>query len=91
MSRLSGTYVSQAWNIADLAIDAEASVDVPVVGAKLGDFVLASMDIDLEQGTLLAQVRAAGIVEATYINTSADPTDLPAGTLRVKVIAYEDI
>jgi hypothetical protein len=91
MSRLSGPVVEQAWNIGDLAINAEASVDVTVSGAKLGDFVLASMDIDLEQGTLLAQVRAANTVEVTYINTSADPTDLPAATLRVKVVAFEDI
>jgi hypothetical protein len=91
MSRLSGLRASQAWDIADLAIDAEASVDVSVPGAKMGDFVFASLDIDLEQGTLLASMRVDGVVEATYINTSADPSDLPAGTLRVKVVPFDAI
>ena len=91
MSRLSGVFVSQTWNIADLAAGAEASVDVAVAGAEMGDFVFASMDIDLEQGALLAQVRAAGIVEVTYINNSVDPSDLASATLRVKVVALNDI
>jgi len=89
MSRLSGPSLEQAFNIADLAISAESSVDVTVPGAKLGDFVLCSMDIDLEQGSLTANVRALNTVEVTYINDAVDPSDLPAGTLRVKVIPFE--
>jgi hypothetical protein len=88
---MSGMSASQAWNIGDLAAGAEASVDVTVPNAKLGDFVLASMNIDLEQGALLANVRAANTVEVTYINNSVDPSDLPAATLRVKVVPFEDI
>jgi hypothetical protein len=91
MSRLSGTITEQTWNIADLAAGAEASVDVAVAGAALGDFCLASLGIDMEQGTLIAQVRAAGIVEVTYVNTSVDPSDLASTTLRVKHIPFDAI
>lgn len=91
MSRLSGTYAEQTWDIGDLAAGAEASVDVVVPGAKLGDFVLASMGIDLEQGALLANVRAANTVEVTYINNSVDPSDLASTTLRVKVVPFDAI
>lgn len=91
MSRLSGMYAEQAWNIADLAASAESSVDVSVPGAKLGDFVLCSLDVDLEEGALTGAVRVDGTVEVTYINDAADPTDIPAGTLRVKVIPFNVI
>ena len=91
MSRLSGMKAEATWNIADLAAGAEASTTVTVPGAKLGDFVLASMGIDLEQGALLAQVSAANTVEATYINNSVDPSDLASTTLRVKVVPFDDI
>jgi len=84
-------YAETTWNIADLAAGAEASTDVTVPGAAMGDFVLASMGIDLEQGALLANVRAANTVEVTYINNSVDPSDLASTTLRVKVIPFDVI
>ncbi len=79
-------YASKTWNIADLAASAEESTTVTVTGAELGDFVIVSLDIDVEQGSLTAQVLSANTVEATYINDSLDPSDLASATLKVLVI-----
>jgi hypothetical protein len=80
-------YAEKAWNIADLGDDAEESTSVTVTGAALGDFVIVSLDIDVEQGSLTAQVLSANTVECTYINSAVDPSDLAAATVRVLVIA----
>jgi len=88
---MSGMYAEKAWDIGDLAAGAEASTTVTVPGAAFGDFVFCSMDIDLEEGTLTAQVSAANTVEAVYINDAEDPSDLAAATLRVKVVPFNDI
>ena len=88
---MSGFYNTATWDIGDLASGAEASTTVTVPGAKMGDFVLASMDIDLEEGALTAQVSAANTVEAVYINDAEDPSDLASATLRVKVIPFDVI
>ncbi len=91
MSRLSGMYAETSWDIGDLASGAEASTTVTVAGAKMGDFVWVSSDIDLEEGSLYGQVSAADTVEAVYINSAEDPSDLAAMTLRIKVVPYDAI
>lgn len=79
-------YASKTWDIADLAESAEESTTITVTGAALGDFVIVSLDIDVEQGSLTAQVLSANTVECTYINDSVNPSDLASATLRVLVI-----
>jgi hypothetical protein len=91
MSRLSGMTASAAWDIGDLASGAEASTTISVPEAQMGDFVLVSSDIDLEEGNLYGQVSAAGTVEVVYINSAEDPSDLASMTVRVKVIPSDVI
>lgn len=79
-------YATKTWDIADLDASAEESTTITVTGAVLGDFVIVSLDIDVEQGSLTAQVLSADTVEATYINDSNDPSNLASATLRVLVI-----
>lgn len=88
---MSGPKAEAAWDIGDLASGAEASTTVSVPGAVMGDFVFLSADIDLEEGSLYGQVVSAGTVEAVYINSAEDPTDLASFTLRVKVVHYNDM
>lgn len=81
-------YGSKTWDVADLAQGAETSTTVTCTGAALGDFVIVSLGVDIEQGSLTAQVLSANTVEVTLINDSLDPSDLASSTLRVMVIAY---
>lgn len=81
-------YAEKAWDVADLAQGAESSTTVTVTGAVLGDFVIVSLGVDVEQGSLTAQVLSADTVEVTLINDSLNPGDPASATLRVFVIAY---
>lgn len=91
MSRLSGFTAEATWNPASILDGDEVAVDVTVVGAKLGDFALASFSLDVADLSLTADVTAANTVTAVLANNTGGAVDLGSGTLRVKVVPYDVI
>jgi len=100
MSRMSGMNPpSQNDNPGAVTIgvpDVTNSVSVP--GAKMGDFVLVSIDDDQRDannyGPILIQgyVESPGVVRVVFANTlTANACDIGPTNIRVKVIPYEDI
>lgn len=80
---------TQTWDPAATAATqgAEATVNVPVAGAAVGDPVLVSHDqFDTEvDAQLIGQVDQAGRVLVRLVNTKALAVNLPSGTLKVLV------
>ena len=79
---------SATWDPGSIASGASESTDVTVSGAALGDFVLASFSLDVQDMILSAEVSAANTVTATLSNLSgaSPPPNLSSGTLRVLVL-----
>ena len=77
---------TSALNPASLADAAGATEVIAVPGAALGDFVLASMSVDVIDVTVTAYVQAAGLVEVRFQNESTGTRDIAAGTLRLAVL-----
>lgn len=74
-----------AWDPASLAAGATATTTVTVPGARPGDFVHASFTT----ATILpfiAQVSAQDTVTVVLWNRTAAAVDVPAGTVRVRVV-----
>jgi hypothetical protein len=69
----------------------EATEDVAVSGAQLGDFAFASMSIDTTDITLTATVTAADVATVVLANNTGGAIDLGSGTLYVMVIPREVI
>jgi len=79
-------YGSTTWNVADLAAAADESKEVTVTGAALGDFVIASLGVDIADMGISAQVTAADTVTVTVTNLTGGNVNLADTTLRVLVI-----
>lgn len=78
---------SETWNPASIADgDSETFQMTGVTGAALGDFVLASFSLDLQDLSLTAYVQAAGVVEAVLQNNTGGAVNLDSGTLTVRVL-----
>lgn len=77
---------STTWDAGSIADGDEEAKDVTVTGAALGDFVLASLSIDVADLVLVANVTAANTVTAILANNTGAAVDLASGTLRVRVI-----
>ena len=73
-------------NIASLADGAGATQAVTVTGAALGDFVLVSFELDLQDITVTAYVSAANTVEIRVQNESGGVIDLAAATVNIVVL-----
>jgi len=74
------------WNPGSIASGGYEAKDVTVQGAALGDFVLVSFSLDVQDMTLTAQVTAANTVTATLSNNTGSAVDLGSGTLKVLVM-----
>lgn len=62
------------------------TVSITVAGAALGDFVIPSMGVDLQDMMLTGYVQAADTVEVRLQNESGSTVDLASTTLKVLVI-----
>ena len=91
MSRMSGPTASVTWDPASILDTDEVAVEVTVPGAVLGDFAFASFDVDVADLQLSADVTAANTVTCVLSNSTGGAVDLASGTLRVKVVHYNDI
>lgn len=77
---------STTWDVGNLADGAGESKDVTVTGAALGDFVVASLGVDIQGMVISAAVKAADTVTVRIQNESGGAVDLASTTLRVRVI-----
>ena len=77
---------SATWDAGSIADGDEEAKDVTVTGAALGDYVLASLSVDVADLALSAQVTAANTVTASLLNNTGGAIDLASATLYVMVI-----
>ena len=78
--------VATTWNPASIADGNEVALDVTVAGAKLGDLAFATIDVDISDLQLDAQVTAADTVSAVLSNSTGGAVDLGSTTLRIAVV-----
>jgi hypothetical protein len=81
-----GMQATATWDAASIADGDEVAVEVTVTGAELGDFVLASLSVDVADLVLSAAVTAANTVTAVLANNTGGAIDLASATLKVRVI-----
>lgn len=91
MSRMSGFVASTTWDPGSISDGAEAATTVTVPGAKLGDFALASLEEDVSDLVLDANVTGANTVSVVLANNTGGSVDLDSSTLRVKVVPKDVI
>lgn len=77
---------TQVWDPGSIADGDEEAVDVALTGAVLGDFVLVSFSLDVEDLVLNANVTAADVVTVVLANNTGGAVDLAEGTVRVRVL-----
>ncbi len=75
-----------AWDPPSLAAGASAQVNVPLTGARPGDFASAAFSLATSGVVFLAQVGATDVVSVTAWNRSGVAVDLGAGTVRARVV-----
>ncbi|MBB5689209.1 hydrolase [Roseomonas alkaliterrae] len=74
-----------AWDPPSIAAGGSAQVNVPLPGARPGDFASASFSLSTSGVVFLAQVGATDVVTVTAWNRSGGAIDLAAGTVRARV------
>ena len=78
--------VTATWNPESISSGASESKNITVSGAALGDFVLVSFSLDVQDITLTADVTAANTVTAVMANLSGGAINLASGTIKVLVL-----
>lgn len=73
------------WDASSIAVGGMEAKDVTVTGAALGDFALASLNVDVTDLTLSATVTAANTVTVVLANNTAAAVNLASATLAVLV------
>ena len=85
--------VSATVDFGSIADGNEEATDITVTGAALGDIVMVSHSLDVQDLQLTADVSAADSV-SVVASSSGDTVDMGSGTVRVLVIpsgAVDDI
>lgn len=77
---------SKVHDYGSLADEADEATTVPVPGAVLGDFALASLSIDNEDVIMSASVSAADVVTVNAKNIGGGTKNLGSATIKVLVI-----
>ena len=80
-----GTAPTSTWDPPDVDSAKSVSTTIPVTGAALGDFVLASFSLDLEGLSLSAYVSSSSVVTVVLGNLTGTQQIIASGTLRVLV------
>lgn len=75
-----------AWDPPSLAAGATTQVNVPLPGARAGDFAQAGFSLPTSGLVFLANVGAADVVSVTAWNRSSVQIDLGPGTVRARVV-----
>jgi len=79
-------YGSDTWDAASIADGDEEAKNIAVTGAEVGDFVIASMGVDVVDLTLTGDVTAPNVVTAVLANNTGGAVDLASTTVRVRVL-----
>jgi hypothetical protein len=74
---------SKTYNAPSLASGAQTTTTVNVTGVALGDFAIASLDIDLQGIVMQAYVSSNDVATVILYNGTAGVLDLASATLRV--------
>lgn len=75
-----------SWDPASIAAGASAQINVPLTGARAGDFASAAFSLATSGVVFLAQVGATDVVTVTAWNRTGAAVDLAAGTVRARVV-----
>ncbi len=75
-----------AWDLGPIAAGGSAQVNVPLVGARPGDFASASFSLATSGVVFVAQVGATDVVTVTAWNRSGAAIDLNAAVVRARVV-----
>lgn len=81
-----GLQATTTWDASSIVGGAEEAKEITVTGAELGDFVLASLSVDVADLVLSAEVTAADTVTAILANNTGGAVDLASATLKVRVL-----
>lgn len=82
----SNIYASATWDPGNITNNSSEAKQISAVGAAMGDFVLASFSLDLQNLTISAHVTAADLVDVILQNATGGAVDLASGTVSVLVI-----
>lgn len=74
------------WDPPSIAAGGSAQVNLPLPGARAGDFASAAFSLATSGLVFLAQVGATDLVTVTAWNRSGAAIDLGAGTVRARVV-----
>lgn len=77
---------SKAWDAGNIADGDEEALEITVVGAALGDFVLSSLSIDVADLALSGAVTAADTVTLVLSNNTGGAVNLGAATAYCMVV-----
>jgi len=75
-----------SWDPPPIAAGGSVQVNVPLPGARPGDFASAAWSAATSGAVFLAQVGATDVVTVTALNRTAAPLDLNPGTVRARVV-----
>jgi hypothetical protein len=75
-----------AWDPPAIAAGGTTQVNVPLPGARPGDFAGAAWSAATSGAVFLAQVGATDVVTVTVLNRTAAALDLNPGTVRARVV-----
>ncbi len=81
-----GAAATTTWDPGSVAAGGQVTKDITVPGAALGDFVLESFSLDVEDLKLNAEVTSTNTVTAILSNLTGGAIDLGSGTLKVLVL-----
>jgi hypothetical protein len=74
------------WDPPEIAAGGTAQVNVPLPGARPGDFAGAAWSAATSGAVFLAQVGAMDVATETALNRTAAPLNLNPGTVRARVV-----
>ena len=81
-----GLNASETYDAGSILDGDEEVGEITVTGAALGDFVLASLSIDVADLAITAAVTAANTVTYQLLNNTGGTIDLASATVYVRVI-----
>ena len=74
------------WDPDSVGSNGETHEDIDVLGAQLGDMVLVSLDIDIQDLHLVAHVTADDVVTVGLLNHTAGAVNL--GSINVHILLF---
>lgn len=86
LTALRGLEASETYDAGSIADGDEEVGEITVTGAVLGDYVLASLSIDVADLAITAAVTAADTVTYQLLNNTGGAVDLASATVRVRVL-----